>query len=154
MLRRNNDCINAHRAVVVVVFNSHLTLRVGTQISHHLALTANFGKHNQDFVRQRQGEGHERICFLIGITKHHTLVARTLIHGVFTFHTAVDVGTLFVDGRKDTAAFGIKLIFRLCVTNALDSAAHNRLKVSITFRLHFAGNDYLTRSHQGFTSHL
>ena len=40
VLRRNENSINANGAIVVVVANGHLTLRIGTKISHLLALAA------------------------------------------------------------------------------------------------------------------
>ena len=45
VLRADDNGVDAHRAVVVVVFDGHLALRIGAQIGHHPALAADVGQH-------------------------------------------------------------------------------------------------------------
>ena len=154
VLRAHYNSIDAHCTVVVVIFHRHLTLRVGTEIGHHLTFATDVSQHNENVVCQRKGERHVAIRFVVGIPKHHTLVACTLQFGSFALNTTVDVVTLVVDGRKNATAVGIKHIFRLGVADALDGAANGVLQIHISLRLHLTSHYHLSGSNEGFASHF
>ena len=127
VLRAHHNSVDAHCTVVVIIFHRHLAFRVGTEIGHHLAFTANISEHNEDVVCQRKGKRHVAIRFVISIAKHHALVACTLQFRSFALNATVDVIALIVDGRENATAIGIKHIFCLRVANALDGAADSVL---------------------------
>ena len=45
VLGRHHDGIDAHRLSVVIILNGHLTLGIGAQVGHQLALAANVSQH-------------------------------------------------------------------------------------------------------------
>ena len=51
-------------------------------------------------MRQVKCQRHIIICFVGGIAKHHTLVAGALFFFLLPVNTLVDIGRLFVNGRK------------------------------------------------------
>ena len=53
VLRAHHNSIDAHCTVVIVIFHRHLTLRVGTEIGHHLAFATDVSQHNENVVCQR-----------------------------------------------------------------------------------------------------
>ena len=154
VLGRYDDGVDTAGTAVVVILHRHLTLGVGTQIGHLLALAANLGQHNHQVVRQREGQGHEGVGLVVGIAEHHALVAGTLLLGIGAHHAAVDVGALLVDGGEDAAALGVKLILSLGVANAGDGAAHDGLQVGPGVGPYLAGHHHLTGGDKGFAGHL
>ena len=103
---------------------------------------------------QRKGKRHVAIRFVVGIAKHHALVACALQFRSFALNATVDVIALIVDGRENATAVGIKHIFCLRVANALDGAADSVLQIHISLRLHFTSHHHLSGSNEGFASHL
>ena len=149
---------------IITIFNRHLTLGVRTQISHllavrtdighHLPLPADVSQHPQNAMREVERQRDTILRFVRSITKHHTLVASTLLLRVLTFHTTVDVTALFVDGIQHTTTFAVKLVRRLRVTNPVDGFTCNLLKIHIDIALHLASQHHLTRRDQCLASHL
>ena len=154
VLRRNNNGVDAHGRAVVVVLNGNLALGIGTQVGHLLALATDVGQHLKDAVCQGERERHVVFGFIGGIAEHHALVASTLFHGVLTFHTAVDVGALLVDGAQHTARVALEHVFAFGVTNLLDYLAGNELEVNVCLGFHFAGQYHLSRGYKRFARHL
>ena len=154
VLGGDNDGVNAHGRAVVVVFDGHLALRVGAQVSHLLALTAYVGQHLQDAVCQVKRKGHVVLGLIGGIAEHHALVAGTLFHGVLALHAAVDVGALLVNGAQHAARVALEHVLALGITDFLDDLAGNELEVHIGFGFHFTCQYYLSGSHQRFASYF
>ena len=50
---------------VIVIFNSHLTLGVGTEVSHYLAFATYVGQHLQVAPDNRRGDIHHLLRFLV-----------------------------------------------------------------------------------------
>ena len=157
MLGADDDGVDAPGHVVVVVFDSHLALGVGTEVGHLLAFAADVGEDLDDFVGQGEGKGHEGVGLVVGVAEHHALVAGSLGHGVgvvLAVHAAVDVAALLVYGAEDAAALRLELIVGLGVADAGDGASHHVLQVDVGLRLHFAGHDHLSSGDEGFAGNL
>ena len=103
VLGAHHDGVDALGHTLVAVLNGHLTLRVGTQIGHHLALAANVGERAHDELCQVKRHRHVVFCLVGGVTEHHALVAGTLLVLLLTADAAVDVAALLVDGGEDAA---------------------------------------------------
>ena len=103
VLGAHHDGVDALGHTLVAVLNGHLTLRVGTQIGHHLALAANVGERAHDELCQVERHRHVVFCLVGGVTEHHALVAGTLLVLLLTADAAVDVAALLVDGGEDAA---------------------------------------------------
>ena len=65
-------------------------------------------------------ERHQRRSLTTGIAEHNPLVACALLLGSGALDSAVDVGTLAVDGGEDTAAVGIEAVGTLVVADLAD----------------------------------
>ena len=154
VLGAHHDGVDAGGAAVVVILHGDLTFGVGAQIGHHLALAADVGQDDEDVVGQGEREGHVAVGLVVGIAEHHALVAGALFVGIDAFHAAVDVFALFVNGREDTAAVCVKLVFGLGVADAADGAAHGVLEVDVGIGLHFTRHHHLAGGDEGFASHL
>ena len=97
--------VSTQGAVVLVILDGDLTLRVGAQVgeraalalpSHLLGLAANLGELYEQAVREVEREGHVVGGLVAGIAEHHALIAGTLTLGLLALDTAVDVGALLV----------------------------------------------------------
>ena len=93
---------------------------------------------------QVERDGHIVLRLIGGITKHHTLVASTLLVLVAVVDTTIDVGTLLMDGTEDTTRVAVELVLRLRIADALDGVAGNGLQVDIYIAAHLTHDDYLT----------
>ena len=103
MLGGDYDGVDAHGRTVVIIFNGHLALGIGTEVGHHLAFAADVCQHLQDAVRKIQRKRHVILRFVGGIAEHHPLVSGTLLHRVLALYAAVNVGALLMDGTQHTA---------------------------------------------------
>ena len=99
---------------------------------------------------QMQRNGHVSVGFVRRVAEHHTLVASTLLFLVGAIDTAIDVGTLLVNGGENTAGIAVELVFRLRVADFVDGSAGHRLQVDVSLRTNFAHDDDLTRRHKRF----
>ena len=154
VLRADHNGIDALRTAFVVVLNSYLTLGVGTEVSHFLTLAAYLGQHGEKLVCQGEGQGHISVGLVAGVTEHHALVAGTLFLRFGAVNAAVDVCALLMNGREDAAAFGLKLIGGLGVTDAGNGAAHHVLNVYVSLRLYLACHNHLPRRNEGFAGNF
>ena len=82
MLRAYNYSVDPYRVVIVVVFNCHLRFAVGPEVFHLAAFTAYGRKLLEQDMCQLTAERHIVIHFAAGVTKHHSLVARSLFLGI------------------------------------------------------------------------
>lgn len=105
---RNDDGIDAHRAVVLVVFDSHLALGIGAEISHVYTLAADFGKGHHQRVAQRERQGYIERRLVGGVAEHHALVSGALLEGLVALNATVDVGTLLVHGKQHAARVAVE----------------------------------------------
>ena len=150
MLGADDDGVDALRDALVAVLDSHLTLGIRTQVSHYLTLLADISEGAHDEVGQVERDGHVVLRLVGGIAEHHTLIAGTLLILVTVIDTAVDVGTLLVDGAEDTTGIPVELILRLGITNALDGVTGNGLQVDIHIAAHLTHDDYLSSGDKRF----
>ena len=153
VLRRNYNSVDTFGHALVAVLHRHLTLRVGTQVGHHLALFADVGQRAHNEVGQVERDWHIRLCFVGSITEHHALVASALFFLISTVDTAIDILTLLVYGTEDAARVTVKLILRLGVANALDGVTGYRLQVNIHIAAHLTHQHHLSRCDERFASH-
>ena len=98
VLRADHDGVDALGDAGIAVLYRHLTLGIRTQIGHHLSFLADIGQRAHDEVGQIETDGHIALRLVGGVAEHHTLIASTLLVLVAVVDTAVDVGTLLVDG--------------------------------------------------------
>lgn len=154
MLRRNDNRVYTDRLAVLIIFYRHLAFGVRTKISHFLAFATDVGQHAQDSVAEVKRQRHIILRLVRGIAEHHALVSRTLVHRVLTFHTAVDVRTLFMNGREHAATLGLELVFGLGITDTADGTPCYFLQVDVSRRLDLSGQHDLSCSHQSLTCHL
>jgi len=103
VLSRYDDGLNAHGVVVFVVFDSYLALRVGTEVCHELAFATDGSEFHDERVAESECQGDVEGSFVCCVTEHHALVTGALLCFVFAFHTAIDVGALFVESGEDAA---------------------------------------------------
>ena len=104
MLCRYDDGVYAQGlACGIVVFDRHLTLGVGTQVGHELALAAYVGQFLENDMRQNERCGHQLASLVACISEHYTLVAGPLLLLLGAYDAAVDIGRLFVYGREYSA---------------------------------------------------
>ena len=73
VLRRDDDRVDAHR-LVAVVLDRDLALAVGPQ-PVDFALLAGFGQPVEDAVRQRDRQRHQLGRVVAGVAEHQALVA-------------------------------------------------------------------------------
>ncbi|MNL35604.1 hypothetical protein D3C87_1576470 [compost metagenome] len=113
-------------------------------------------------MRQVECQRHIVRCLAGSIPEHHPLVAGSLcirfrfeIFGCCcAVHPLVDIRTLVVDCREDTAGIGFKHVFTLRVANPSDHFAGDLLNVQIGVGLYLAGQNYLPGRHQCFAGYL
>ena len=154
VLSGDHDGVDAHGTVVVVILDGDLTLGVGTEVGHFLALATDVGKHHQELVGEVEGQRHIVFGLVGGIAEHHTLVAGSLIHRVLALHAAVDVRTLFVDGTEHAAGVALEHVFALGVADAVDDLTGDALEVNVCFGLDFARHHDLSGGDEGFARHF
>ena len=150
MLSRHYDSINALRYIVIRILYGDLTLGVWAKVSHYLAFLTDGCKLLHNNLSQIERYRHIIVGFISSITKHHALVASTLIFILFTAHATVDVIALFMDCSKHTTRVAVKLILTFCITYLFDGLASNGLQVNIYIRANFAHNDHLSCSTKCF----
>jgi len=137
MLRRNNDCIDANRSSVVIIFDSNLAFGIGAEVSHHLSFTTNVGQHLQNAVCQIKRKRHIVFRFIGSVAKHHTLVACTLFHRVLTLYTTVDIRTLLMNSGKYATRVTFEHVLSFGITDFLNHFARDELEVNVRFCFHF-----------------
>ena len=98
-------------------------------------------------MRQVERKRHIVLRLIGSISKHHTLVASTLVHRILTLHTAVDVGTLLMNGREHATRITLKHVLTLRITNLIDYLTSYELEIYVSTRFHLTGNHYLPGCH-------
>ena len=152
VLGRYDDGVYAHGTVLLVVFDRNLRFGIGTQIRHFVLFSAYHCQLAQQQVREVERERHVVVGFVTGVTEHHSLISGTLIHGLGTFYSPVDVGRLLVYGREYSAGVAVEFIFAACVPDAVDDAAGDFVQVDVSTRFYFTGEDDLPGGYQCFAS--
>ena len=154
VLGRHNDGIDAHRAVVLVVFDSDLALGIGAEISHVYTLAADFGKGHHQRMTQRERQGDIERCLVGGVAEHHTLVAGALLESLVALNATVDVGALLVHGKQHAARVAVEAQLAAVVADFVDYAPRRFLHVDICITLDFAGNNHLAGSNEGLAGYF
>ena len=154
VLGRNNYRVNGLRNIAVAVANRYLTLGVGPQVLHHLALLADGGQFAKQQVAEFQGKRHVGIGFVGGVAKHNALVASALLFFRRAVYTLVDVGRLLVNRAEYPAGSRFKHVLRFRVANAANYVARNFTGIDVGAGLNFSGKHHLTGGYQGFAGHL
>ncbi len=148
------DGVDAYGRAVVIIFDGHLALGIGTEVGHHLAFATDVGQHLQDAVCKVQRKRHVVLRFVGGIAEHHSLVSGTLLHRVLTLHAAVDVGALLVDGAQHAARVALEHVLAFGIADFLDYFACDEGHVNVRFGFHFSSQHYLPGSNQSFASYF
>ena len=145
VLGRDYDGVDANRPVGLVVLDGELGLGVRPEIRHEIAApVADFRKHFQGQMRKIERKRHILLSVPAGVSEHHSLVAGALLLRVGADHAPVDVGTLLVDGREDSAGVAVEHVCRLVVADLVDDLAHLCLDVDICV----LGPDFAADHHQ------
>ena len=105
-------------------------------------------------MRQVECERHVVIGLVGSIAEHHTLVSGTLLFGVGTAHTHIDVLTLGVQRGQNTATLRLELVLGFGITDIGDRLADDLLDVHPSVTTHLAGNDDLTGSTKGLAGYV
>ena len=145
VLGRDNNRIYPLWDVVITIFNGHLALGVGTKISHLTSFLPDVSQCTHDKMCQIERHGHVVVGLIGCIAKHHALITGTLLFFALTVNTPVDIGTLLMNGRQDTAGVSVELIFRLGIAYSDDGLACDGLQVDVCFRTHLSHDYDLTR---------
>ena len=154
VLGGNDDSIDATWTMIIAIFDCHLALCVRTQIRHFYPFAPNVCQHSQDTMCQVQSQRHIVLCFVGGITKHHSLITSPLAHRVVAFHTTIDIRTLFMNGREDSARVCFKHILAFRVSYSTDRLPGYFRQIHIGLRFDFSGQYDLTGSDQRLACHF
>ena len=170
VLGGDDDGVDLHRAVLLVIFHCHLALGIGAQIATAvslcigvgeiggggvvLSLAADFRQLFEQRVRQSDSQRNQQRSLVAGIAEHHPLVACALVVGIGALHTAVDVVALLMDGREHAARFRVKLVVGVVVADLLDHLAGGAVEVDIGVGFHLSGDNHLTGCDKSLTCHF
>ena len=154
VLRRDNDGMNAQGLTRLVVLDRYLTLGIGTQVGHNLALATDNGQLLEDNVRENERSGHKLAGLVAGIAEHNTLIASALLIVSEALDTLIDIRRLLVDSREHTTRCGIELILALVIADTVDDATRHALNIDIGLRLNLARNYDQTRRTERLASYL
>ena len=79
------------------------------------------------------------------IAEHHSLVTRTLLLRVGTYHTSIDICALLVDCREYTARVTVEHVVRLVVADTVNHITHDGLNVNVgVLCTYFTAHNYET----------
>ena len=145
--------VDANRLVgLVIILNRHLTLSIRTKIRDNTTL-AQGSEFAQQHVCKVKRERHIVKSLVAGITKHHALIAGSLVLLAFAVHTTVDVATLLMYCREHTARVAIKLVLALSITYLIYDTTSHLHQVDVGLTLYLTCNYHLTSGNESFTCH-
>ena len=155
VLGGDDDGVDAHGLVVLVIFDGHLGLGIRAQ-PLDLALLAEILDFFHELVGEADWERHQFLGFLHGVTEHHALVAGTLLVVFLAFgglgvNALGDIRRLLVHGNEHGAALVVELQVGVHVADVLDGVAGDFLEVDDGLGSDFAGNHHEARVHECFT---
>ncbi len=87
VLRGDHHAIDA-RGLTIDIFDRHLRFAVGAQ-EWEMSRLANIGQAPHQLMREHNGQRHQFVSFIAGITEHQALVA-----GAASIHAHGDIGRL------------------------------------------------------------
>ena len=153
VLGGDDDGVNARRPLVHV-FDRDLALAVGPEPGE-LSLESHLGQAFDDAMGQMDGQRHQLVGFVAGVSEHQALIAGALFLGIILgmIDAAGDVGGLGMDGRQHAAALVIETDFGMVVTDLADGVAGHLGGVNPRVGGHFAGHHDLAGGHQRFAGH-
>ena len=105
-------------------------------------------------MREVEGERHEILSLVDGITKHHTLVAGPLIDTLSAAHTSVDVATLFMYGGEDAEGVAVETVGAAVIAYLLYDFAHGVGHIHICLTAHLACHHHLTGGAECLYGHM
>ncbi len=150
----NHNRMYAYRLITGVVLYSNLALGIRAQIGHLAALPAYFSKLHKKNMAEIQRQRHIVGSLVDSESKHHALVACTLVFLYFAVDSAVDVGALFVEGRQDAACIAVKAEVAAVISYVGNHLAGHSLQVDVCFGIDFPGDNYLTGGDKSLACHL
>ena len=142
VLGGDDDRVDAHRAVVLVVLHSDLGLAVRTEIVER-AVLAHLGQTARHFMRERDGQRHKLARFVAGVAEHHALVSGAVgeivaLAALLALERLVDahcdIGGLLVDGREHRAGLAVKAELRAVVADVAHNVAHDLRDIDVAAR--------------------
>ena len=162
VLRRNDDRVDPHRLVAIVLY-CDLRFAVRAKI-RNVAVLAQRGKVTHQIMRQHDRQRHQFLGIAARVPKHHALIAGTqplvAVVGVFAglsleriVDAQRDVGRLLVDRDADAAGFRIESDGRFGIPDVFDHLAHDTRNIDVCARRDLSGDVYLTRYRERFAGY-
>jgi len=126
--------------LAIHIFDGDLRLRIGAQPGQS-AIVAQLRLAFDHAVRQIDRERHQGRCFIAGVAKHQSLIARALIQKIIrcSIHTLCDIRALLVVSDQHRATSVVDAVVGVVVADTLDGIARH-LDV-----IHIRGRGDLTR---------
>ncbi len=150
MLRREHNRINTNRLVIFIA-NCHLAFGIWAQPPKHLVM-AKFCLFAHELMRISDWGWHKHICFMTGITKHHTLIARALLMVRCLINTLRYVRWLFTNSGQNSAWFPIKAHIWTVITDIFNNAACDVFYIDPCVCRNFTRNNHHAGFNKGLTS--
>src|SRR6056297_1410374 len=98
VLGRNDDGINTLWLVVGVILNRYLAFAVRAVVWHQLSVFSDMSEMAEQIMRVLKRHWHILICLFICISKHHPLVACTLLLFFTAINSPANILALLMDG--------------------------------------------------------
>jgi len=146
MLCRDDNGVHTKNFSVRIVFHCDLGFAIRPEEGKHSVLAYEREPLGQ-LVRERDGSRHQLRIFIHRIPKHHSLVA-----GAAGVYAHGDVARLLVDAGDDGASIAIKAVEGVVVSDRLDCAANDLLKIYVSLGGDFAGDDNEAGGGKSFAS--
>ena len=126
VLGGDDDGVDAdwdHGAVNILVLDGDLGLAVGAQPCAG-AVLADVREALAELVGEHDGQRHELLGLVGGVTEHDTLVTSANVFlGLANVDTLRDIGGLLLDGDEDGAGLVVKALLNGVISDVLDGAA-------------------------------
>lgn len=91
----------------LLVLNGDLSLGVGAEPRKDIGATSD-GQSAVEFVGKHDGEGHELLGLIGGISEHDTLVTSTVVLEVTVVQSSSNIRGLLLNGNEDVASFVVE----------------------------------------------
>lgn len=133
VLGGDDDGVDAERdgsAALLLVLNGDLSLGVRAKPAE-LTGAAGISHGGVELVSKHDGQGHELLSLVGGVTEHDTLITGTVILEGAVVKALRDIRGLLLDGDEDVAGLVVEALGGVIVANLLDGVADDTLVVEL-----------------------